>query len=113
MKKIEIEKISISSETTIRQAMKKIDVGEIGAALIVEKNGILKNLITDGDIRRALLKGYGLESLVSVIPSNDTCVVKKNIPPIELSKKFNDKIRIIPVVDDMNRVIDIHFKDKR
>ena len=113
MKKIDIEKISISPETTIRQAMKKIDIGEIGAAFIVEKNGILKNLITDGDIRRALLKGYGLESLVSVIPTKDACVVKKNTPSIELSKKFNDKIRIIPVVDDMNRVIDVHYRDKR
>ena len=113
MKNIDIKKISILPDSTLKQAMQTISIGEIGAVFIVEKNGVFKNLLTDGDIRRSLLNGHGLKSPVSVIDSKKPTVVKNGTSLSEISKIFNEKIRIIPIVDDSNKIVDVHFKDKR
>ena len=54
MKKVDIDKISILPNSTIKQAMQAINNGEMGVVFVVDKKGFLNNLITDGDIRRAL-----------------------------------------------------------
>lgn len=113
MKNIDIKKISISADSTVRQAMQAIGKGAIGAAFVVDETGVLKSLLTDGDVRRALLAGFGLESPISVIKTSSCVVVKSDSSADEVSGKFNDTIRVIPVVDEDNRVIDIHFRDKR
>ena len=113
MKKMDIDKISILSNSTIKQAMQAINNGEMGVVFVVDKKGSLNNLLTDGDIRRTLLKGYGLESPVTEIDTSEPTVIKNNTPLSELSNLFNDQIRVIPVVDDNNKIVDVHFKDKR
>lgn len=113
MKKVDIDKISILSNSTIKQAMQVINNGEIGAAFVIDQKGALDNLLTDGDIRRALLKGHGLQSPVTVVEKKKTTVIKIDTPLSELTNLFNDQIRIIPVVDNNNKIVDVHFKDKR
>ena len=54
--------ISLPTMGTIRQAMQHIDDGAIGVALLVNEDGRFAGLVTDGDIRRGLLRGLGLES---------------------------------------------------
>lgn len=85
MKKVDIDKISILSNSTIKQAMQAINNGEMGVVFVVDKKGSLNNLLTDGDIRRTLLKGYGLESPVTEIDTSEPTVIKNNTPLSELS----------------------------
>jgi perosamine synthetase len=113
MKKVDIDKISILPNSTIKQAMQAINNGEMGVVFVVDKKGFLNNLITDGDIRRALLKGYGLQSIIDVVENANPIVAKIDTPLKKISKMFSDKIRIIPIVDEKNKIIDVHFKDKR
>ena len=113
MKKIEINKLSIMPDSTIRQAMQAIGKGELGVAFVVDETGALKSLLTDGDVRRALLAGFGLQSTITVIETNKPIVAKSDNSAAEISGIFNDKIRIIPVIDDANKIIDVHFRDKR
>lgn len=113
MNKIDIDKLSIRPNATIRQAMQAIGNGELGVAFVVDDSDKLQSLITDGDVRRALLAGFGLQSIVSVIETNTPVVAKCDDAAAEISEKFNAKIRIIPVVDEDNKIIDIHFRDKR
>lgn len=113
MKKINIEKLSIGPESTIRQAMQAIGNGELGVTFIVDETGALKSLLTDGDVRRALLAGFGLQSSVSVIKTNTPVVVKSEHAVEDAFRKFNDKIRVIPVLDTDGKIVDVHFRDKR
>ena len=113
MKKIDINRLCIFPSATLKKAMQTIGKGEIGAAFMVNENFELKNILTDGDIRRALLKGYGLQSSISVIDSTNPVVARMDTPLSKISKMFSDKIRIIPIVDEKNKIIDVHFKDKR
>ena len=113
MKKIVIESLSILPDATIRQAMQAIGSGEIGVSFVLTEDGSLKSILTDGDIRRALLSGFGLQSSISVIKMSQPIFATMENSAADISAKFNEKIRVIPVVDENNKVIDVHFRDKR
>lgn len=51
--------------------MQLIDRGGIGIALLVDAQGVLQRTITDGDLRRAILKGCDLNSTLRDLPRNE------------------------------------------
>ena len=52
-----IKVLSIRRDATIREGMEAIQRGACWMALVVHDDGTLLGLITDGDVRRALLAG--------------------------------------------------------
>ena len=50
-----IEKIKLTKNTKIRQALKTISDGNLKIAVVVDKKGKLLGTLTDGDIRRGFL----------------------------------------------------------
>jgi perosamine synthetase len=113
MKKFDIKNLSISADATIRSAMQAIGRGGLGVAFVLSQDGAIKSILTDGDIRRALLSGFGLKSSIAVIEISHPVIASIEDSMAQISKKFNDTIRIIPVVDHQNKVVDVHFRDKR
>ncbi len=93
--------------------MQAIGLGEIGVAFVHDQNGHFLRLLTDGDIRRALLEGHGLQASIEVIPEKKVVVANAKHTFAEISGFFNEKIRVIPVLDENNTVIDFHLYDKR
>lgn len=59
-----IQNIKLSINSTIKETLQIIDNGGLQIALIVDENDILVGTLTDGDIRRGLLKGLDLKSLL-------------------------------------------------
>lgn len=108
-----ISKIKVTTVDTIREAMKKIDDGAIGCALINYPNGTFYGLITDGDIRRGLLKGLGLESLVTEIERPNTKTARVGMTSGEITNLFSQPVRVVPILDDENQVVDLVFFDRR
>ena len=58
-----IEKIKITIDSTIKQALKVISDGAIQIGIVVDKKDKLLGTLTDGDIRRGFLKGLNINSL--------------------------------------------------
>ena len=56
-----IDKLKISSNSTIKQALKIISEGAIHIAIVVDKKEKFIGTLSDGDIRRGFLKGYNLK----------------------------------------------------
>ena len=54
--------IKITSKSTIKSAMSKIDRNGIGTVFVVNSSDVLVGVITDGDIRRAILRGANIFS---------------------------------------------------
>jgi len=106
MKNINNIKLTISA--TIREALQIIGEGGVKFALVVQDDNFLLGTITDGDIRRAILDGKGLdENIKNVYSKSPTTVTihssKEEIINICTSKKIYQ----IPVVDEEGRVVDI------
>ena len=89
-----IRKIIIHPEATLRDAMKAIGDGEIGISLLVEKttHKFLRT-ISDGDIRRALLNGLGLNNRVSTLGEVDSVFVDQFTSKKEVDSLFSNVIR--------------------
>ena len=63
----EIKKLIVYENITIKNTMKKIDEGGIGIAFILDNNEKLVGIVTDGDIRRAILNGVKIEKPIKEI----------------------------------------------
>lgn len=103
-----IETIKLKQNATIKEALEIIDKGSMQIALVVDKNDKLLGTLTDGDVRRGILKGLDLNSSIEIIIFKNPTVVKigttkEEILKIALSKKLHQ----IPIVDDSGRVLGI------
>ncbi|MDX4039999.1 nucleotidyltransferase family protein [Aliarcobacter skirrowii] len=103
-----IENIKLRENSTIKEALEIIDKGSMQIALVVDDNDRLIGTLTDGDIRRGLLKGFDLSSSIEQIVFKAPTIAKisdtkEDILKIALSKKFHQ----IPIVDDFGKIVGI------
>lgn len=97
----------IRSSATIRDAMEAIDASRLGAAFVVDQDNCFITLLTDGDIRRALLRGEGMMTKAVKVASSDPTFATQDMLPGEVVQLLNTRIRIVPVLDAEGRVVDI------
>jgi dTDP-glucose pyrophosphorylase len=108
-----INKIKISKDIKIKQALKVISDGAAQIALVVDKKGKLLGTLTDGDIRNGLLKGMNLNSSIKEIYFKKPIIAKKSDPREKLLKiSLSNKIHQIPIVDKNSKVIGMHILDE-
>ena len=87
----QLKKFFVSSNDDLATVIKIINSNGKGVALVVDNNQTLKGLLTDGDIRRLLLKGAQLsEKIKDKFNKNFFFVKKKKLFNINLEeiKKF-------------------------
>ncbi|MBW9146125.1 nucleotidyltransferase family protein [Clostridium sp. CM027] len=110
--KFPIDDYCIGVNSTIKEAMKVIDKNLTGGALVVNGNNELVGSITDGDIRRAILKGHSINEGIENTYFKDFKFVTE-----EYGKKkakeymIKKKIRQVPVIDKNKKLIDLYFLD--
>lgn len=61
---IDLEKYKINIKSNIREALKTIDTCGVGFGVVVDEHDFVIGVITDGDFRRAVLKGVNLNGNV-------------------------------------------------
>jgi dTDP-glucose pyrophosphorylase/predicted transcriptional regulator len=103
-----LEKIKININTTIKEALKIISDGAIQIAIVVDRKNKLIGTLTDGDIRRGLLKGLNINSSIKSIINKKPIIAKKNDTKEKLLKiALSKKIYQIPLIDNSNKVTGI------
>ena len=107
-----IDKIKLKSGSSVREAMIAIDDGAMKIAVVVDDEGKLVGILTDGDIRRGLIDGMTLSSSIeTIIQTNPiVCYVNDSKEDI-LAKSLGKKIYHMPVLDAHLRVIGIEDID--
>lgn len=113
MKNFFLKEITILPNTSIQEAIKLIDKGEMQIALVSDKSNHLLGTITDGDIRRSLIHGATLEESIDNVMNKNPIIAKKNSTKQELvSIMQSNKIHQIPIVDDDNSILDLLILDE-
>lgn len=103
-----VKKALISPQTTIKDTIGVINSGVVGIALVVTEENVLLGTVTDGDVRRAILRNVDLEEPVSQIMHPNPVAFREGIPQQDLIDFMHKRhIRHIPILDDENHVIDI------
>ena len=64
---MDIKSLFIQPKGKLRQAIDILEKSSIGIVLVVDQENILLGTITDGDIRRALIRGVDLDENVSEV----------------------------------------------
>lgn len=109
-----IEKIKIKPDSNIRHALQAIDKGGLGLSLIIDPiTNRFIGLVTDGDIRRALLEGYGLESPINCVSSPKPKIARIGISIEQLESIFDETVHAVPLLDDKGCVADLAILDRR
>jgi dTDP-glucose pyrophosphorylase/predicted transcriptional regulator len=96
-------------QTPIREAMKIIDESSMQIALVVDDEAnTLIGVVSDGDIRRGLLRGVLLDQPVSLIMNKSFTFVDTYASKEEVLKLMTQKeVRHIPVLDSFGHVVDL------
>lgn len=103
----------LPANATIQQAIRNLDQVAIKIVLVVNEAGELEGTISDGDIRRGLLKGLDLNSpIVSVIRRNPLVVPPEMGRDMVMQLMVANKIQQIPVVDESHHVVGLHLWDE-
>ena len=101
-----MEESSCLYNSSLRQVLEAINAKPAGTAFIKDDNGKLCGIVTDGDFRRLLLKGKGLEDNLSKKDFGDFITARQGDRFEDLLKKTNRKIRTIPIVDEKGYLVD-------
>lgn len=102
----------VPAEATIQQVVSNLDKVAIKIVLVVNVAGELEGTISDGDIRRGLLKGLSLDSRIeSVIHRNAFVVPPEMGRDMVMQLMVANKIQQIPVVDERHHVVGVHLWD--
>ncbi|EED27610.1 mannose-1-phosphate guanyltransferase [Vibrio sp. 16] len=95
------KKAVLSPSQAIKTALEIIDSEALRVALVVADDNRLLGVVTDGDIRRGLLAGKGLDSPVSEVMNSNPITAKASSSREELIELMNKlDILFIPLIDD-------------
>lgn len=100
-------------ESTIQEAIRNLDRVAIKIVLVVDGAGELQGTISDGDIRRGLLRGLDLNSPIASIVHRDALLVPRGMArETVVQLMVANKIQQIPVVDEHRHVVGLHLWDE-
>ncbi len=111
---MDLEKITISSGSTILQTMKVVNDNGFGICFVTNNKKLI-GMVTDGDIRRALLKGHLIDNIVDTVMNHKYISLPVTSKDSLIRSKFSSKIKIIPLCDEMGNLVDVAdiFKSHR
>jgi arabinose-5-phosphate isomerase len=93
--------VCVNPEMKITEVVKRVSAAKVGAAIIVKGDGTLLGIFTDGDLRRALLKGGDV--LEQAVAGHATAPCRR----VSACERISDAVKIVqnhrieelPVVD--------------
>ncbi|EAZ84851.1 nucleotidyltransferase family protein [Lysinibacillus fusiformis] len=106
------KKTLVNQNHTLLETMKVIDDSSLQFAVIVDEEQQLLGTVTDGDIRRGILRGEGLDVKITSIMNPNPITAKSGQRYHKYKQLMKSKmLKQLPIVDENNRIINILFAD--
>lgn len=108
-----LENVLLGVTESTRAALALLEANKVGVAIVVDGDGRLVGSVTDGDIRRAILRGQSLDEAVSSVMCDRPVTASAGVTDQALVELLNlHRISQIPVVDDDGRPVSLfHVSD--
>lgn len=107
------KKTLLQPNVSIKDAILAIDKGSFQIVLIVDKSNRLLGTVTDGDIRRGILKGIPFDAPVEkVMKKSPIALNKTSDRNVILNLMRQKKIHQLPLVDENNVVVGLEILDE-
>src|SRR5438552_747976 len=104
----DIAAILMTRSMTIEQALMKIDQSGMGLLLLTDDKSKFERTITDGDLRRLLIKGHTMHDTLSGLPVINSMALPANYTRQEALALMNEhSINHLPVLDGNDHVLEV------
>ena len=100
-----LDQMSVQANATLQDAMLIIDGNAQGICFVLS-GGVLVGVLSDGDIRRALIKGTKIDRLVSDVMQSNFISLTVNTPIEQIQALLTERIRHIPIIDSEKVLVD-------
>ena len=99
----------ILSGSTVKQALLLLnELSQDAILFVVDADDHLIGALTDGDVRRGLLKGFTIDNFVDEIIQEYPRYITKGENNLQKIIEYRESdFRIVPVVDENNRVVNV------
>lgn len=104
------KKILVKPDLSLKAAFKQMDISALQVLIVVDEKDKILGIVTDGDMRRAIIKDLSFDAPISLMMNKNPIVINNSSDKneaLQLMKKH--EIRHIPVIDDKNKVIGIYL----
>jgi dTDP-glucose pyrophosphorylase len=106
-------KAILRATATVQDVISNMNLSSLRIVLVANEQGQLEGTVSDGDIRRGLLKGLTLSSPIETVIHRGALVVPPALGRDMVHQLMvANKIQQIPVVDDQQRVLGLHVWDE-
>lgn len=109
---MELNELTISSESSVKDAMEKMDKNA-KKIIYIEKESKLIGSLSDGDIRRYILKEASIQESVINAMNNSPISIKKSDISLANVQMNKHKINSVPVLNEDESIHSIIFKDEQ
>lgn len=107
------EKYLLNWDATIGDAINLLDRNGGLVCIVVEAEGKVIGTITDGDIRRAMIRKISLTSSVSEVVQRNFVSISECAAESASRRLMQEKrLKCIPVLDTSGRLVNIHFAEQ-
>lgn len=104
--------LAIAPDATLHQAIAAIDRGARQIALVVDGAGHLVATVTDGDVRRGLLRGLGLDAPVAEVMNRSPLTVRAEEGPEAARRLMRARsLHHVPVIDEGGHLVELAWID--
>lgn len=106
-----LEDLLIPPELSLADAMSRLDQAGSGALVICDESRHLIALLTDGDIRRALLRGVDLGTPCVQVANRNPLLGQAGLSPQEsLQIMMQRQVDHLPLVDAQGRLVELRLR---
>lgn len=111
MRSVNFADIQANLSVSVAQAMEQITKNKQGCLFLIDDSGVLKGMVTDGDIRRHLTGGGAIADGIENCMNKDFVSVTEHDTREKILKLLDQKIRIIPVLDAKGKLSEFVTRD--
>lgn len=110
MRERDLRSVLVLPEVSIAETIRVIDAGAMAIALVIDEIGRLLGTVTDGDVRRGILRGVRFEDRVEKIMHPNPVVAPQGSAREELLRIMRQHdVEHLPIVDAEGRVVGLEL----
>ena len=108
---MKLEAFIIENSSTVLEVLQKIESNQRGFVFLSDARLRIIGMCTDGDIRRRLMEGITVDEPILSCINSSFVSATIDTPRELLLKQLDHKIKVIPVLDEMGRLVSIVTRD--
>jgi perosamine synthetase len=103
---MELSNLIIRENAHLKEGLEKLNINGLGTLFVIGEDETLNGIVTDGDIRRALLNNFSLNDRIGKLMNRNFVSLPCDTDNVRILETLNDRIKLVPLVDESGKLVD-------